>query len=106
MEGAAVSERVFQVLRWKKLFGGTGQYGLAQEYSIPFGPEHDTEEAAREYIDNLPPLEGRFTVQRVLPARPDPNWPANRPRRPHSDRSDTEPYPAHSDVLDPPDGLI
>ena len=97
--------RVFQAIRWRPLFGGKGREPQ-QLFSVPIGPEHPTEAEAWDYIGNLPPIPGTFSVQAVLPARPDPNWPANRPRRPASDRSDTPSYPPPSDILDNPEGLI
>ena len=92
------------VLRWRDLFRGQHRAGLPQEYAVPIGPEFATEQEALDYIDNLPPLEGRFSVQKVLPARPDPRW--NRPKSRQDARSGESSYPTASEPIFDEDGLV
>jgi hypothetical protein len=92
------------VLRWRPLFRGQHRQGLPQEFAVPIGGEFPTEEAAHEYIFNLPPIEGRFTIQRVLPARPDPH--ANRLKSRQEARSGEASYQVASEPIFDEDGLV
>src|SRR6185436_19383715 len=92
------------VLRWRDLFRGQNRAGLPEQFCVPIGPEFATEQEALDYIDNLPPIEGRFSVQKVLPARPDSRW--NRPKSRQDARSGEASYQVASEPIFDEDGLV
>ena len=94
----------FVVLRWRDLFRGQHRAGLPEQFCIPIGPEFATEQDALDYIDNLPPIEGRFSVQNVLPARPDPH--AKPPKSRQDARSGDASYQVASEPIFDEDGLV